>query len=403
MKITTNHLKTGQPRALRLPKTKIAYAKKTKRLRKAKVLVLALNLLLLVAAGTFITYDFGQASNRQQLSTASNPVAGPQPIDSLSSSDIAVNLARMSDLETAELIAYQADTQRQNLAVASGDNSNSTNKPLIVDTELKSRHDIAYYTTVEGDTVNGLAKKFGVTSNSIRWSNDLDYINLLSAGEELVIPPVNGIIYTVEAGDTAENLAARFNSDADHIIAFNDAEISGLPTGELIVIPGGEKATPRRTSYYSSFYGSSGLCGSESAQVIKRVERGEQIGVMGTTGRSSGVHLHLAMCDYAGGSYIDPNVGVCQRGTPISSEGCDVKYGFGWPVPNRNNNYISRGFTGYHRGLDIVGSSPPIIAVEDGDIIACGRTGAGGYSVVISHDNGIVTTYMHMAPGTLRC
>jgi surface antigen len=55
-----------------------------------------------------------------------------------------------------------------------------------------------------------------------------------------VIPPVNGIVYTVKAGDTPQSLATKYNANAAQITAYNDAEISGLQTGEQIVIPNGQ-------------------------------------------------------------------------------------------------------------------------------------------------------------------
>ena len=75
----------------------------------------------------------------------------------------------------------------------------------------------------------------------------------LVAGLDLKIPPVDGVIYTVRAGDTPDALATRFRSDKDKIVAFNDAEISGLVEGDEIVIPEGSIAPPRSTYSSSSF------------------------------------------------------------------------------------------------------------------------------------------------------
>ncbi len=82
-----------------------------------------------------------------------------------------------------------------------------------------------------------------MTSNSIKWSNNLT-ADTVSPGTALVIPPVNGIVYTVKAGDTAASLAVKYSANADQITAMNDAEISGLPAGEQIIIPNGQVAAP---------------------------------------------------------------------------------------------------------------------------------------------------------------
>lgn len=165
------------------------------------------------------------------------------PLDQLSSADIAVQIAQAARLDQRTAVANKADTVNAQLAVSAND-AKVVAKPQIVTEGLKSKYDITYYTTVRGDTVGKVARKFGVTSNTIRWSNDLDG-DALRAGRRLVISPINGIVYRVKQGDTPASLAAKYNASKDKIIAFNDAEFSGLKVGELIVIPGG---SPENTS-----------------------------------------------------------------------------------------------------------------------------------------------------------
>jgi surface antigen len=80
----------------------------------------------------------------------------------------------------------------------------------------------------------------------------------------LYIPPVNGIVYTVKAGDTAASLALKYNADASQITSFNNAEISGLTPGEQIVIPNASVASAISSTTSSSFGSGSGS-GSGSA------------------------------------------------------------------------------------------------------------------------------------------
>jgi surface antigen len=120
--------------------------------------------------------------------------------------------------------------------------SNIVSKPEVVTTSLKSKANIFNYETKAGDNVASLAAKFGVTSDSIMWSNGLT-VNTLNPGTKLTIPPVNGVVYTVKAGDTPASLAARYNASAADIIAYNDAEIGGLTAGEQIIIPNATVAT----------------------------------------------------------------------------------------------------------------------------------------------------------------
>jgi len=168
------------------------------------------------------------------LSAGAAPEAA-NPLDQLSSADIAQTVAELNSLPETTAISNQVQSQAAEVAVASSDN-NVVSKPQVVDTALKSRADIQSYTTQAGDTVSSLAAKFGVTSDSIRWSNNLSG-DSLSPGKALTIPPVNGIVYTVKPGDTPQTLAVQFRADAAQIVAYNDAEITGLAPGEQIIIP----------------------------------------------------------------------------------------------------------------------------------------------------------------------
>lgn len=201
------------------------------------------NVALLAVILTFVLqnpHPSGASAPSILVSTPSAPAAA-NPLDQLSSADIALTVARLNSLPEATAITNQADSQTTELTMAPT-NDNVVSKPQVVATALKSRADIKSYTTAAGDTVTTVATKFGVTSDSIRWSNNLNG-NTVNAGVKLVIPPVNGVVYTVKAGDTADSLAAKYKANKDKIVAFNDAEINGLQPGEQIVIPDGTIAT----------------------------------------------------------------------------------------------------------------------------------------------------------------
>ncbi len=186
------------------------------------------------------------------------------PLDQLSSTEIAVHVSRMTQLESAIAVTNQADSVSSRSSVMSHDDT-VVSKPQIVYTDTATKHDIITYNVVDGDSVSSLANKFGVSSDTIRWSNDLSAWSVLSTGDKLVIPPIDGIVYTVETGDTPEDLADTYSSSTQKITAFNDAEIEGLIPGEQIVIPGGEQpVTTRRSAsipYYGFSFGSSAIYG----------------------------------------------------------------------------------------------------------------------------------------------
>jgi surface antigen len=176
--------------------------------------------------------------------------AAVSPVDRLTAYDVAANVAEAVNLPEKTPIVNQAQSARVAVSVSTNEAGISA-KPQVVSTALKSWRDINDYTVQPGENVQSIAQKFGVTSQSIRWSNGLSSDNA-TAGTNLVIPPVNGIVHTVVAGDTPEKLASTYRSNADKIIQYNDAEQNGLVAGQRIIIPDGQIVAVTR-SYYSSF------------------------------------------------------------------------------------------------------------------------------------------------------
>ncbi|HET7302599.1 MAG TPA: CHAP domain-containing protein [Candidatus Saccharimonadales bacterium] len=234
---------------------KIAIKKRTVRLS-----LLFFNVVLLAAILFFVMR--GNATTSQFQSALSTNTAATDPIDQLSSADIAVSISRSIAMPEATAVTNQADTVKAELAVTAA--NSVVTKPQVVATSLKSRRDIQSYITVDGDTISSVAAKFNVTSDSIRWSNNVTG-DAVGVGVALTIPPLNGIVYTVADGDTPQSLAAKYSASADQIIAFNDAEINGLKPGEKIIIPNGKVQQIIRaasSSYGSGFsYGSSAIYG----------------------------------------------------------------------------------------------------------------------------------------------
>lgn len=218
-------------------------ARKTVRKRYVRYSLLSLNVLLL---GGVILFVFqGTHGSQARHSSAGALTVGSDeaadPLDQLSSADIAVSLARMTDIAEAGEVVNQAISVNTELTATPIDKA-VVNKPQAVLTALKSRKDIQSYVVQAGDTVQVVAAKFNVTSDSIKWSNGLSG-NTLAVGQKLTIPPVTGIVYTVRAGDTPDTLAQRYRADKNQIVAYNDAEISGLRVGEQIIIPNGQQVS----------------------------------------------------------------------------------------------------------------------------------------------------------------
>src|SRR5690242_8832515 len=55
----------------------------------------------------------------------------------------------------------------------------------------EKHRDIIHYQAVDGDTLRALAGKYGLSVNTLLWSNP-KLVDRLTAGQEVLIPPVDG-------------------------------------------------------------------------------------------------------------------------------------------------------------------------------------------------------------------
>lgn len=192
-----------------------------------------------------------QTLRADSLAGSSQSVTGP--LDQLSSADIAVNVARIARLAEAPSVVNHADSVNAQLTSAQTEEQ-VVEKPIIASAPLPSRRDIKAYVVKPGDTLNSVAAANGISSDSVKWSNNLSSNNL-AVGSTIYLPPsgVNGIVYVVKTGDTPENLAQKYNANKELVTAFNDAEVGGLRVGDRILIPNGTIVAPRPSYTYAGF------------------------------------------------------------------------------------------------------------------------------------------------------
>jgi surface antigen len=205
--------------------------------------IVGLNVVLLLAIGVFALRSTQTGlPTGQQAAVAGNSDAATEPLDQLSSADIAANASLAARLPETTSVINQADSAKAEINLAPADNTVVV-KPQSVATPLKSNKDIKEYTVEAGDNVASIAAKFSITSDSVMWSNNLTG-NAVNAGIKLLIPPVNGIVYIVKSGDTVDSLSQKYRANKDQIIAYNDIELTGLKVGERILMPNGQQPAP---------------------------------------------------------------------------------------------------------------------------------------------------------------
>lgn len=113
-------------------------------------------------------------------------------------------------------------------------------KPVAIPLAAPLSHAPVAYSVASGDSLKMIAARFRVTVAQIRWSNSSLITNdAVALGDQIVIPPVPGIVVTTKATDTLKSLAVRWQSDPQTIIDFNRLRSPQLPDGTVLVIPGG--------------------------------------------------------------------------------------------------------------------------------------------------------------------
>ncbi|MFC5501490.1 LysM peptidoglycan-binding domain-containing protein [Lysinimonas soli] len=125
------------------------------------------------------------------------------------------------------------------------------------------------YTIQKGDTISGIAARFGVSTQSVLTANGLGWSSIIHAGQTIAIPsgstlaiqtvanvtPVApstapstpaapaGTSYTIRSGDTISSIAQRFGVTVSSILAANGLGSSSIIySGRTLVIPGGGSA-----------------------------------------------------------------------------------------------------------------------------------------------------------------
>jgi murein DD-endopeptidase MepM/ murein hydrolase activator NlpD len=168
----------------------------------------------------------------------------------------------------------------------------------------------------------------------------------MKAGDDLVIPPVNGLVVTVKAGDTLDSLAAANKISANDIVTANQLTDTNLIVGQVLMLPGA-KGAPMPTPPPAPKVSSGGGGGSGS-----------------------------------GGTGPAPR----------------VTGSWAWPVIG-GGNYISQYFHYGHYGIDVAADyGSPIVAPAAGKVIFAGwKSNGGGNQVWLALDNGLFTTEYHMS------
>ena len=92
------------------------------------------------------------------------------------------------------------------------------------------------YIVKKGDTLYAISRYFGLTIDEIKNANNLTS-NVLKVGQVLKMPISGSDIYTVVSGDTLYSIAKKNNTTVSEIIDLNNLSTSSLSIGQKLLIP----------------------------------------------------------------------------------------------------------------------------------------------------------------------
>ncbi len=229
----------------------------------------------------------------------------------------------------------------------------------------RPRQELSSYKVQDGDTVFGIAEKFGLDPETVLWSNYnilLDDPHSLKPGQELTILPVNGVYWEWLGGIPFGDWAAFYGVDPAVIIEFpgnnidantvGDYANANIKTGTWLIIPGGTR---------------------------EFVSWSAPLGVTRENPASARV-LGPGACEAVSGGAV----------------------GYGTYVYPTNKHYLS-GFDysekTNHRGIDLAGSlGEGVYAADAGVIVYSGWNNYGyGNMIMIDHGNGFQSLYAHLS------
>lgn len=232
----------------------------------------------------------------------------------------------------------------------------------------RPRVDLDSYTVQQGDNLFGIAEQFGISPQSVLWANLAvldDNPNFLQPGQVLAIMPTNGTLHDYRAGESLQDIADFYETDANLILEWpgnnldpyeTDIDNPEIPDGTALIVPGGSRelkdwgppAITRDNPAVAAYYGD-GACGAISEGAV------------------------------GNGTFVWPTV---------------AKYlsGFDYNPP-------------LHPAIDIAGAEGnAIYAVDSGVVVYAGWSNSGyGNLLVIDHGNGWQSAYAHLITIAVWC
>jgi surface antigen len=180
----------------------------------------------------------GSTGHPARLNPLADQTGFGSTLDQAAAVDVAAKVATQTDLLVTADVNTNAKALNAQVNLATSDDGTLAKRD-VVDTAGSANRGVLQYTVQSGDTLASVASNYNLTTDTVRWANNLADADVLKPGQSLTILPISGIQLKVAAGDTPQALADKYQSNADQIVAFNNAEVNGLQPGQSIIVPDG--------------------------------------------------------------------------------------------------------------------------------------------------------------------
>lgn len=197
-----------------------------------------------------ISLGYQAPQNKKATGSSATDVANvidKTSVDSVVATSVAASVANTVNLPVATAVANLAVSTQIKSDYTQASDGTIASKPQIIDT-VESNRLVISYTTVEGDTVSSLAKKYSISAQTIKWANNLTS-DLLTVGKVLRILPIDGVLYSVQSSDTIDSIAKKYNVDKTRLVLYNDLDVSGLKPSTSIILPSATLPENERPGY----------------------------------------------------------------------------------------------------------------------------------------------------------
>jgi len=143
------------------------------------------------------------------------------------------------DSVQAALMAYLEPDSSAKEDLPSG-----TLPPIPVSVSIRS------YSVKSGDTLEKIAKRFGLRQDTIISSNNLQSASSIHSGVQLRIPNMDGVSHTVRSGESLSSLAKTYAIDITRIVDANDLASGTISKGQSLFIPNARLSSASLRNFY---------------------------------------------------------------------------------------------------------------------------------------------------------